>query len=205
MGLHAAGRLQAQQTTADHRDALLAAGIAHHRHGVVQRAKAEDSRCQRRVIRPQAFYRREEGAAAGGQHQLVVPDGRPIIGVDPVGEPVNADYPHPGMQPNAVVAIPVPGVEEKVRIELVLVRVDALLWACGEQLREQDAVVVAVRLVTEHGDTEHRTATAGQDLFDSPSAPHTISDHHQFFHGIHTSTRPKSTTTSPTQPSGAAT
>jgi hypothetical protein len=66
-----------------------------------------------------------------------------------VGEPVDPHDPHPGVQGDVVVEVPVH------RVEVDLVGVLA-----GQHVREHDPVVVAVRFVAEHGDPEPLPATA---------------------------------------------
>ena len=45
-----------------------------------------------------------------------------------------------------------------------------------------NAIPLAVRLVTEHRDVEHFTPATGQDLLDSAGSRHAIAHHHQFLH-----------------------
>ena len=46
----------------------------------------------------------------------------------------------------------------------------------GQDTREQDAVVVAVRLVAEHRDVEPLAAAPGQQVFDESGAGHAVAD-----------------------------
>jgi hypothetical protein len=61
----------------------------------------------------------------------------------------------------------------------------------GEDAGEEDSVVVAVRLVTEHGDVEGGTTPAGEDVVDEARPRHPVPDHdqpllrrHDFRHGF---------------------
>ena len=92
----------------------------------------------------------------------------------------------------------------------------------GQHVREQDAVVVAVRLVAEHGDRELLAAAAREDLLDRAGARHAVADDHEPAlrvgvaasadavdlrrrrGGHQTSTMPRSTITEPVSPAGAA-
>ena len=74
-----------------------------------------------------------------------------------------------GVEHDAVLRVPRQRVDEDV---LGLV-------ASGQHAREQDAVVVAVRLVAEHGDRERAASAAGEHLLDQPGAGHAVADHDQ--------------------------
>ncbi len=116
-----------------------------------------------------AVHRRDERPAAGGEDQLVVRGDRAVVGVHHLGEAVDPGDPHAGAQLDVVVGVPVSGVEE----DLVLV------LAPGQHVGQQDPVVVAVRLVAEHGDRELLGAAALEDLLDRTGAGHAVADHHQ--------------------------
>ena len=83
VALQAAGRLQAEQAAADHhRPAVVVVrGVVDHRPGVVDGAEREDARAAAApssVCMP--VHRRHEGAAAGGDDQLVVRGDLAVVG-----------------------------------------------------------------------------------------------------------------------------
>ena len=120
------------------------------------------------------------------------------------------------MQADAVVDVPVVAVEDDV----------VLVLLAGQHRRQHDPVVVAVRLVAEDGDPELLAAAALEHLLDEPGAGHAVADDDQPRAGVEvhvvevdgrqafdaasqdrghqTSTSPRSTTSSPVTPSGAA-
>jgi hypothetical protein len=51
--------------------------------------------------------------------------------------------------------------------------------APGEHAGQENAVVVAVRLVAENDDVELVGAAAGEYILDQPCAGHAVADHHQ--------------------------
>ena len=75
------------------------------------------------------------------------------------------------------------------RVEHQIVVVDVGL--AREDVREHDAVVIAVRFVADHRDVEAVPA-ARQDLLDRPGTGHTVAHHHEFHQNT---TMPKSMTT----------
>ena len=87
-----------------------------------------------------------------------------VVGVHHVGEGVDAHDADSGSQVDVVVGVPVQ------RIEVDLARI----IASGKDIRQQDAVVVAVRLVAEHGDVEVLAAAPGQHLLDRADPGHTV-------------------------------
>ena len=176
VGLQPAGGLQAEQAAADHhRPAVVVVlGVVDHPAGVVDRAEREDAGQQLAVVGAQALDRRHERAAAGGDDQHVVRGDLSVIAVDQLGEPVDPGGPHAGVQGDVVLDVPGQAVEEDVGVGLL----------AGQHVGEHDPVVVAVRLVAEHGDGELFRAAAGQDLLDRAGAGHAVADHHQPAAGV---------------------
>ena len=175
-------------------DGLRAGGrLGDHGCGVVEGAEAVDAVGKGLVVGPQPGHRREERSASGGQDQLVVPHAGAVVGVHDARERVDPHHPDPGPEVDVVVGVPV----QRVQVDL------RRIVAPGKHIRQQDAVVVSVRLVAEHRHVVGFTAAAGEDLLDRADARHAVADDDEAAHQI--STRPRSTTTVPAQPLGAAT
>ena len=195
---HPPCRLQTEQPSSDDGHPAVAVGVAGHLVAVVDRAEAEDA-CLRRPVGPvQALEGREEGAAPGGDDQLVVRHGGAVVGEDLLRPPVDLGHPDAGVQRDAVVPVPRQRVEEDV----------GGVVQTGEHPRQQDPVVVPVGLVTEHGGLEQLRAPPLQDLFDRARPGHPVADDNQpiplGLGDAQTSTSPMSMTAKPDDASGAA-
>ena len=81
---------------------------------------------------------------------------------------VDADHRIAGIQPHAVLRVPGAIVGDDVLEHLL----------AGQHRRQQDAVVIAVRLGAENGDVV-ALAVELQQLFDGADAGHAVADHHQ--------------------------
>ena len=203
---------QAQEAAADHHRpaVVILLGVLDHPARVIDGAEAENPVLHGPAGSVEPVHRRHVGAAAGGNDEGVVRRDAAVVGEHVLGglvDPVNAD---PGVQRDAVLAVPGQGVEEDVGIAFLT----------GEDVAEHDPVVVAVGLVAEHGDGELVRASAGKDLLHGAGTGHPVAHHHQptagraarvpavrpLQHAGHQcSTMPRSTTTNPATPSGAAT
>jgi hypothetical protein len=221
VALQRPGGLQPEQAAAHDDGAPAAAGRGEHRPGLVDRAEAVDAGEQVAVVGADALHGRDERVAAGGEHQVVVGRDGAVVGVDQLGrgvDPLDADA---GPQRHPVVGVPVVAVEDDV----------VLVLLTGQHRGEHDPVVVAVRLLAEHGDTELLAAAPLEHLLDEAGAGHAVADDDDPRPGVEvvvaeaerrqafrpatedrtlvgarhqTSTSPRSTTISPVTPSGAA-
>ena len=149
--LQAAGGFQAEQTTTDDDGLRLSRRVVDHRGAVVEAAEPEHPRRQGLVVGPHAVHGWKERAAAGGDDEPVVAHRRAVVGLHDASEPVDPNHPDTGAQVDVVVGVPVD------RIEIDLVGV----VGAGQHVGEQDAVVVAVGLVTEDGDVEQVSRRCG--------------------------------------------
>jgi hypothetical protein len=164
--------LQTEQAAADHGDAPSAARPVEHRVGIGDGAKAEDAGDRRAVVE-HAVDRREERAAARGDDELVVAVRRAVGGVDGPRIAIDRRHAHAGVQRDRVALVPVERVEED----------PGRILGAGEDVRQRDAVVVAVRLVAEHRDVEQLGAAAFEDLLDRAGAGHAVADDDQALPG----------------------
>ncbi len=192
--------LEPEQATADDDGAHTVARRGHLQHavGVLDGPEPEHAAGETAVALPQPVHVGKERRTPGRDDQRVVRHRAPALARDRLREPVHPDGPVADVQRHAVLAVPRHGVEHEVVV------VDG--GRTGEDVREHDAVVVAVGLVADHGDVE-QLSVAPQDLLDGARTGHPVADHHQpRASGRHQKTiAPKSTTTSPRHPSGAAT
>ncbi len=164
----AVGGLQAQQAAADHDGVPVAFGGREHGFNIVDVAKADHAR----QVMPR--HGQDEGVGAGGDEQPVVVRGRAVVGDDAPPDTVNVGNRLAGLQPDAALGIPRPVVEHDFRQRLL----------AGQHRRQQDAVVVAVRLGAEHGDVV-KLGRDRQQLLDGAHARHAVTDQYQSlsFHG----------------------
>ena len=170
----AARRFEAEQAAADHRGRLHVGGTGQHALAVLERAEHVDavlvrSGAVRRIGRGQVLERRHERHRAGGDDQRVVGLGPAVGAVDDLRLAIDAGRADAGVQRHVVLGVPVERVDEDV----------VRLLRAGEHAREQDAVVVAVRLVAEHGDLEAIAAGAREHVFDEAGARHAVADDHE--------------------------
>ena len=216
VALQRAGGLEAEQPAAHHDRLLAAADGVEHRPRLVDGAEAVDAGQQLAVVGADALHRRDERVAAGGEHEVVVRAWRcrrrrrtslAAVSIRSARTPAR--------RIDAVVGVPVVAVEDDV----------VLVLLAGQHRRQHDPVVVAVRLVAEDGDPELVAAAALEHLLDEAGAGHAVADDDQPGAGVEvvvqvqgrealgaaaedrghqTSTSPRSTTSSPVTPSGAA-
>ncbi len=170
----AARRFEAEQAAADHRRRLHVGGPGQHALAVLEGAEDVDAvlvraGAVRRVGRRQVLERRHERHRAGGDDQRVVGFGAAVRAVDHLRRAVDAGCADAGVQRDVVVGVPVERVDEDV----------VRLLRSGQHAREQDAVVVAVRLVAEHGDLEAIAVGAGEHVLDEAGARHAVADDHE--------------------------
>ena len=165
--LHEAiGRLETEQPAADdHRLAVLARRLDHGL-DILDVAEADHA------VQIHARDRQHERLGAGGDQQAIVFGLGAILGDDLARCAVDANDLLALVQGDAVFPVPVLGVEHDV--------VDGLFR--GQHRRQHDAVVVAIGLVTEHGDLVLFRLQLEQ-LFHGADARHPVSDHYQaLFH-----------------------
>ena len=93
-------------------------------------------------------------------------DDRALVGADALGGAVDGDDALAGIERDGVFVVP----GERVEKDL------AGVGDAAEHVRQQDAVVVAVGLVAENGDVEHRRTIACEDLLDGADAGHAVAD-----------------------------
>src|SRR5207248_10851495 len=111
--------------------------------------------------------RRHERLRPGGEDEHVV-GLLDAVGVDDLPLAIDARDPLAGVEGDVVLLVP------RERVEEDFLRVLRPV----EHVGEQDAVVVAVRLVAEHHDVEP-VAAEGEDVLDEPGAGHAVADHDQ--------------------------
>ena len=134
---------------------------------VVDRAKDERAVFQRPIVGHETVDRRQQRAAAGRDDQRCRTARRHRFA--PITcrlDEIEAFDPVAGMQPDAVGGVPRQRVDDDV--------VHAV--GAGEDAREQDPVVVAVRLVAEHRDVEDLVAALGDHVLDESGAGHAVAD-----------------------------
>ena len=158
----AVGGFEAEQTAADHDGVLVAGRGLDHALDVLNVAKADDAR---EVL---ARQRQHDRVRTGGDQQAIVRHPRAFSGDDFAGTPIDHLDHFALAQRDAVVLVPLLGVEHDV--------VDGLL--AGEHGRQQNPVVVAVGLGTEDGDVIE-IGRPVQQHFDRADAGHAVADHHQ--------------------------
>jgi hypothetical protein len=163
------GRLQAEQAGADHHRVAVLAGGLDHRLGVGDVAVGEHAG---QVV---AGDGRDEGRRAGGQQQAVVVGLGAVAGEHLAADAVDLHHLAAGVQGDAVVAVPVEIVEHDL----------GQRHLARQHRRQQDAVVVAVRLGAEHGDVVE-VGRELEQLLDRAHAGHAVADQHEFhlLHGV---------------------
>ena len=162
----AARRFQPEQPAADDRRAAGASGALADLLAVVECSEDEGARSQPAVIGAQPGDGRDERPAAGGEHEHVEGDAQVAAGRHATRGQVDMVHPRAGVERHAVGGIPLDRVDRDV----------ARVVGPGQDAREQDAVVVAVRFVTEDGDIEPLAAASGQQVFDESGAGHAVAD-----------------------------
>jgi hypothetical protein len=136
---------------------------------IFERTKYEQTRLVLAIFERQARDRRNVRAAARSDDQLVIGFDCSIASQNALRFSKNRIGLHADVQRDAIVAIPI----QRIQINF------AFALASVQHVREQNAVVVAVRLIAEHSDLELPGAIARQDLLDSASAGHAIADYHK--------------------------
>src|SRR6059058_1817810 len=156
------GGFEAEQTAADHNGVLVARRSLNHALDVLNVAKADDAR---KILARKGQHDR---VRAGGDQQAIVRHPRAFGGNDFAGSPIDHLDHFALAQRDAVILVPLLGVEHDV--------VDGLL--AGEHGRQQNSVVIAVWFGTEDGDLIEIGRTI-QQHFDRADAGHAVADHHQ--------------------------
>jgi hypothetical protein len=199
---------ESQEAAADHRGAAALLRLRHDAVAIVDAAEAEDPRPHPAVGAVHAGHGWNEGAAAGRDQQLVVALADAARGDDGLARAIDRVDPgaRAGMQLDAVLLVPVERIDENF----------ARVLGAAENVREQDAVIVAIGLVAEHDDFELPRAAARDHLLDGARSGHAISDDNEspFRHcallvrvvprRVQISRRPMSSTRCPAVPAGAA-
>jgi hypothetical protein len=157
-------RFQTQQTSAN--DCRAARGFrrAHDALAIVERAKDEYTILEDAVLVADVRERRNERAAAGGEDQRVVSLDESAGRRHPLFVQINLLDARAGMKRDALGRVPRHGINKNV-VGLV---------AAGEHARQQNAVVITARLVSEHDDVEAARAPAREQIVDEPGAGHTV-------------------------------
>ena len=119
-------------------------------------------------------HRQDERVRPGGEQQHVVGARGPVLALHDLLGAVDVPHPLAGDQLDAVLGVPLAGVDDDL-VELLLAR---------QQRAEHDAVVVRVRLRPEHGDVES-AGIAGEDLLHRPHAGHSVADDDQALPHVH--------------------
>ena len=156
------GGLQTQQAAADHHRMALDLGGVDHGLRIVDVAVADDA------FQILARHRQDERQRTGGQQQAVVLGFGAVGGDHPAAHAVDAGDFLAQVQADAVFGVPVQRIEHDV-LEVLLT---------GQHRREQDAVVVGVRLGAEHGDVVHVRHQLEQ-LLQRADAGHAVADDDQ--------------------------
>ena len=162
-------RFQSQQPSADHRGRARGRRGAHDALAIVQRAKHEYALLERAVLVADVGERRDDGAAAGCDNQLVVLLREAVSGDDLLRAHIDPLDPLACMERDVPGRVPGHRVDEDV-IGLVAAR---------QHAREKNAVVVAARLVAEHHDVEAASAPAAEEIVHEPRARHAVADDDQ--------------------------
>ncbi|MCY1298590.1 hypothetical protein D9M70_480840 [compost metagenome] len=161
------GRFQSEQAAADHhRMAMIARGM---QHGLDVLDVAERDHAFELVAR----HRNDERLGAGGQQQAVIAHFASRGGTHHAAWPVDRYHGITGKQLDAVLFVPLARVEHDVRHRLL----------AGQHRRQQDAVVVAVRLGAEHRDVVQVRGELEQFL-DGAHAGHAVADDDQARTGL---------------------
>ena len=160
------GRLQPQQSAPDDHRVFVVPGRSQHGVHVGDVAIAQNPR---QVV---ARDRDDEGVGARGQQQAVIGHRQPRAGTHGPFDPVDGLHRVPGVQGYAVLGIPVTAVEDDLIHRLLP----------GQDRREQDAVVVGVRLGTEDGDVVEVRLQL-EEFLDGTHPRHAVTDQDQaLFH-----------------------
>ena len=154
--------LQAKQTTSDHHGPARVGGVLYHLHAIVEGAEDEQARPEGAVFVVQPVHRRHKWHAPRGNHQFVVGHKIPTGCVDGLGLPVYANGADARVQSDVVLLVPLQRIDEDVLLAV----------SAGEDSGQEDAVVVAVRLIAEDRDIELVAAALGQRLLDQPRSGH---------------------------------
>jgi ABC-type molybdate transport system ATPase subunit len=157
--------LEAEQPAADHHRLRTWSSTSKQRARVVERAERVHA------LRIEPCDRRHPRRAPGGEQQRVERRHAAVVCRDGLVLGVGVGHPDSDAQTDAMALVPLQGIERDV--------VGRLL--AGQHRREQNAVVVDVRLVAEDGDLKARGVL--QDLFDAGDARHAVADHDEPFHG----------------------
>ncbi len=155
-------RLQAQQTAANDDSTLVLPGGCQHGIDVGEIAESHDTR------EADAGDRQHDRTRSGRQEQPIVRCFDPAPRAhDPLAA-VDRDDCVTGVQADVPFLVPLDRVSDDLLVPLL----------AGEQRREEDPVVVAVRLGTEHFDVI-RVWRQFQQLLDRAHASHSVADHDQ--------------------------
>ena len=164
------GGFQPQQAAADYGRFLHLVSVVDNFGAVVQRAEHEDAGLVGTIFFDQPVHRRHEGAAAGGDDQLVVGHQQPAGTVGHLPLAVDADDADAGVQLDAVLLVPVQRVDENV----------SRVMGAGQHTGQQDAVVVAAGFLSQHGDVVGFLTAQRHHLFHEAGAGHAIANDHEF-------------------------
>ncbi|MDT4837119.1 hypothetical protein FQZ97_708430 [compost metagenome] len=163
----AVGGFEPEQAAADDHCVLVRARGLDHVVGVGDVAVGDHA------LQVLAGHGQHEGVGAGAHQQAVVGRLGAIFRAHDAVHAVDLDHLLAGVQRDVVVRVPLPAVEHDL-VHRLLAR---------EHGRQQDAVVVGVRLGAEDGDVV-QVGRDLQQLFERAHAGHAVADHHEF-HFLH--------------------
>ena len=164
LNLQAARCLEAEQSTADHNRSHARSGLLEQLPRVVERPEGEHP------ISFEPRDRRLERGTTGCQQQRVVLGHAPIVTGDGFHLGIDVDDADAQAKTDVVVLIPLEGIQGDL-VGRPLAR---------EHRRKEDAVVVDVRLITEHRDCELRRVL--QNLLNAGHTRHAIANDDEPFH-----------------------
>jgi hypothetical protein len=115
--------------------------------------------------------RRRQRPRAGGDQQPIVRNAEATRGGDGLGFAVDRGDRVAGKEANAIAVIPFAGIDDDL-VDALVARKDA---------REHDAIIVDVRLGSEHGDAVAPPVFVLEQLLDRTHAGHAVTDDHEVF------------------------
>src|SRR5690606_4537644 len=118
---------------------------------------------------------RYEGRASGREHQHVVAHARTGAVHHPLHPPIDPRHARAGVQGHPILGVPLGRVEKDVR----------RILTPGENVREENPVVVPVRLVAEHRYVIEIPAAPPDHILDQPGSGHTIPHYYEALPGGH--------------------
>jgi hypothetical protein len=156
--------LEAEQPAADHDRVLILAGRGQHALDIGEIAEADDPR---QIL---ARHRQQKRIRTGSQQQAIIACLGAIFGHDLAVTSIDTDDLLALVQGDAMIGIPGIVIQDDV----------GEFFLAAQHRRQQDAIVVDLRLGAEHGDIVFLRRELEQ-LLNGADAGHTIADDHQLF------------------------